>query len=470
MKQKLLLFLILLASLIPLKAQIVKSYTINVEFFPKDAQMYNYPVSSESFMRANSTIQLSEITDSVVIFYLHGELKIDSVQSGNKNINYDFDKVLYNYDYSMIALKATVTSSDLVDENLTVFYSGFFNPSKAGALSNYMHINENSGVYLRGYGYSLWFPVFVEAGSNSYKSKFREITIKLPIGYKCIVGGELVKEKTDSVNYTAKWIPDFTDIMDIQCTARKFKLNMRDNVYVYYLTDRPSSEKVLEYAIELRELYSKNLKSIEESHPLFILEMPKYGDISSANVVGIQESIFNNFEEDIRSKLTIAHELVHPYVKIPVTKENPFYAFVIEGFPSFFQAYALKRIEGEKYNIDEVMIELENNYLEKRQTGKTRRGNVLPVEKAILNIKYDEIGKYKDRFVLRDRVWLFFYDIWNKMGDEKFDKFLKKLFAFNTINYKIFEELILNYLNDYKEKLNIWLNTTDYPEDIRIAH
>ena len=116
------------------------------------------------------------------------------------------------------------------------------------------------------------------------------------------------------------------------------------------------------------------------------------------------------------------------------------------------------------------MIELENNYLEKRQTGKTRRGNVLPVEKAILNIKYDEIGKYKDRFVLRDRVWLFFYDIWNKIGDEKFDKFLKRLFAFNTINYKIFEELILNYLNDYKEKLNIWLNTTDYPEDIRIAH
>jgi hypothetical protein len=55
------------------------------------------------------------------------------------------------------------------------------------------------------------------------------------------------------------------------------------------------------------------------------------------------------------------------------------------------------------------------------------------------------------------------------MGDEKFDKFLKKLFEFNTINYKNFEELILNYLNDYKEKLNIWLNTTDYPEDIRIV-
>jgi hypothetical protein len=186
--------------------------------------------------------------------------------------------------------------------------------------------------------------------------------------------------------------------------------------------------------------------------------------------VGVSEKNFSSFDDGLISKLTIAHELVHPYVEIPVSIKNPFYAFVVEGFPSFFQVYALKRIDGESYDLDKVMRGIEKSYLEKRRTGKTRRGNKLPVEKPILKIEYNEIGSYKDRFVLRDRVWLFFYDIWNQMGDDNFDKFLKELFLLNSINYENFEELILKYLPDYGEKLNIWLNTTDYPGELRLVN
>ena len=257
--------------------------------------------------------------------------------------------------------------------------------------------------------------------------------------------------------------------MDIQCTARKFNLNTKENVYVYYFNDKSSCAKILKFSIGLRKLYSQNLKQIDASDPLYIMEMPKYGDISSGNVVGISEELFNKFETDIRSKLTIAHELVHPYVKIPVTKENPFYAFVIEGFPSFFQTYALKRIDGENYKLTEIMKNVEKGYIEKRKTGKTPRGNFLPEEKAILNISSEEIGIYKDKFVLNDRVWLFFYDIWMQMGDDNFDMFLRELFSLNSISYEGFEKLILKYLPDYKGKLNMWLNTTDYPDKIRIV-
>jgi len=66
-------------------------------------------------------------------------------------------------------------------------------------------------------------------------------------------------------------------------------------------------------------------------------------------------------------------------------------------------------------------------------------------------------------------VWLFFYNIWNQMGDEKFDMFLKELFLFNAIDYETFEELVLKYIPDYKKKLNTWLNTTDYPDEIKIT-
>ncbi|MCW8824699.1 MAG: hypothetical protein OQK63_11435 [Ignavibacteriaceae bacterium] len=466
---KLLIGLFLISPPLYLQAQTVKSYEINAEFFPDDAQMYNSPVSPEAFMRANSFVEFSEITDSVIVFYLHGELNIDSILSGNKNINYSDEKVLYGYDYSRVALKVIVRTSDVDKNNLNVFYSGFFNPSKVGAISNYMHINKNSGVYLRGYGYSLWFPVFAEAYQSSYKADFRKITVQLPREYKCIVGGELLEEKIDNSTYTAIWKPGLTDILDIQCTARPYQLNTTDNVYVYYLDNQISSEKILEYAIGLRKLYSQNLKSIDNALPLFIMEMPRYGDISSGNVIGISEEIFNTFENDIRSKSLIAHELVHPYVKIPVTKENPFCAFVIEGFPSFFQVYALKKMEGDAYDAKGKMMKVEEGYLEKRKTGKTWRGNTLPVEKPILEIKFDEIGLYKDKFVLNDRVWLFFYSIWNKMGDEEFDRFLKELFSFNSINYNSFEELVVKYIPGFAPELNTWLNTTDYPDEIKIV-
>lgn len=466
--KKLLIGLFIIANSLYLQAQTVSSYEINAEFFPDDAKMYGDPVSPEAFMRANSVIDFEEITGSEIVFYLHGELKIDSILTGNNKIDYTNEKVLYDYNYSEVALKVTVRSSEVIQKILHVFYSGFFNPSKAGSLSNYMHINKNTGVFFRGYGYSLWFPVFIESSQDSYKADFKEVTIKLPEDYKCIVAGNLIQEFTENSIYTAVWEPGFTDIFDVQCTAQKYQLNTKDNIRVYYLDNKSSSDKILDYVIKLKKLFSQNLKNINDTLPLFIMEMPRYGNISSSNVVGISEKLFNSFENNIRSKLTIAHELVHPFVDIPVSIDNPFCAFVVEGFPSFFQMYAMKKISSDVYNIKDKIRKVEESYLEKRKTGKTRRGWTLPVEKAILKITFDEIGTYKDKFVLNDRVWLFFYNIWDQMGDEKFDSFLKELFLFNSINYENFEELVLRYIPDFKEKLNIWLNTTDYPDELRI--
>ena len=119
--------------------------------------------------------------------------------------------------------------------------------------------------------------------------------------------------------------------------------------------------------------------------------------------------------------------------------------YSIEGFPSFFQAYALERTtDCDVYDLNERMKQVEESYIQKRETGKNRRGNKLPTEKAILQISFDEIGSYKDEFVLNDRVWLFFYDLWRQMGDSLFDGFLRELFSFQFIDYKKFEALAKN--------------------------
>ena len=454
-----------------LQAQKVDSYEISAEFFPEDAQMYNNPVSPDAFMRAYSTVKFADLNGDELIFYLHGELDIDSVLADHKKIESKSEQVLFYYSYNMVALKVTISSTDVIaDKEIRIYYSGFINPSRARGLSDYMFVDRTKGVFLRSYGYSLWFPIFIQSDQDSYDVDFKKVTVKLPADFKCIVAGELVDEYVENDIYTAVWKPGITDITDIQCAAQRYQIVSKENVFVYYISDKSNGEKILDYAIQLKELYSKNLRAVNEAVSLYIMEMPRYGDISSGNVVGVSEKNFSSFDDGLISKLTIAHELVHPYVEIPVSIKNPFYAFVVEGFPSFFQVYALKRIDGESYDLDKVMRGIEKSYLEKRRTGKTRRGNKLPVEKPILKIEYNEIGSYKDRFVLRDRVWLFFYDIWNQMGDDNFDKFLKELFLLNSINYENFEELILKYLPDYGEKLNIWLNTTDYPGELRLVN
>ncbi len=451
-------------------AQIVESYEVNAEFFPNDAQMWGYAVSPDAFMRANSIVELRGSVENEVNFYLHGELKIDSILENGRRIEYSATKEFYPYDYSSIALKVTIEAVP-DSRKINIHYSGFFNPSRARALSNYMRINRNEGVYLRAYGYSLWFPVFIESNEQSYEANFKSVNVKLPLNFRALVVGELIEEYENNDNYHATWKPGLMDITEVQCSAGEYNIVEKNNVVVYHYDNEGSKQnagKILDYVIELKQLFSDKLIQTDNDIPIYINEMPKYGDISSENVVGIQTRVFNSFETDIYSKLTIAHELVHPYVQYPISRDNEFYALIIEGFPGFFQFYAAEKTIPDLFDMEEYMKGKEVQYLEYRRTGKTRRGNTLPKEKPILEITADEIGVYKDRFVLNDRVHLFMYDLWMKMGDEGFDSFLMQLFELQPADYSSFEKVVLNYLPGYKAKLNTWLKTTDYPESLRV--
>ncbi len=445
-----------------LNAQPVQSYKITAEFFPPDARMYDLPVAPDAFMRASAVIELREVSMDTIYFYLHGELTVDSILQDDRMVSFSMDKTLYYYDYAGIATKATLSSSDInPGKSFTIYYSGFFNPSGVRSLSDYMRINKNEGVFLRSYGYSLWFPVFLNSGEDGYAADFRQVTIRVPEKFRALVTGELISEQVDNHIMTAVWKPGITDIAEIQCTARDFDVMSRENVFIYHINNGANGRKILDYAITLKKIYSRHLRKVEQAVPLYIMEMPAYGNISSENVVGLTGGIFNDFEDELSSKLTIAHELVHPFVKIPISMNDPFYAFVVEGFPSFFQIYALKKLDAE-FDLKGYVKQLETTYLKKRQSGR------YPVEKAILFIRPDEIGTYKDKFVLNDRVWLFFYDLWIRMGAQKFDEFLGRLFQFDKIDYNKFKDLILKFIPDYQDRLDIWLNTTKYNEDMYV--
>jgi len=468
--KRLLFGIVLTLNIYTTQAQQINDYTIDAHFFPKDAQMWGYSVSNKSFMKGSANITFSELAVDTLTFYLHGELKIDSIKSKNKNLKYTSDKVLYNKDYSLIGLKTKIIAPDTIkDKTITIFYSGFMKPSRVRSLSDYMRINKEEGVFLRGYYYSPWFPVFEQVNNDNYAANFKKITVKLPKHFKAIISGQLLNESIKGEVYTAIWEPGIHKISSIQCTAREYRTISKDNISVYYISDPQSGEQIIDYTQKLKALFYSNFRKTKSASSLYIMEMPEYGNISSQNVIGISSNLYKKFNTDLHSKLTIAHELVHPYVQIPIAKENPFSALITEGFPSFFHLYGLKRItKNEDFDLNQYMKRVEKSYITKKQTGKDRKGNLLPTEKPILNISFDEIGQYKDLFILSDRVRLFLYHLWTKMGDKNYDQFLKELFQLNSINYKIFESLVSKYIPNYDDDLNIWLNTNHYPTSLQI--
>lgn len=459
-KVSLILLVLVISPRLP--AQTVKTCEITAEFFPADAAMYDNPVAPDAFMRAESKIELDSVRKDSIFFYLHGELVVDSILQNRARIPYTSRQVMYAYDYSMVALKTVLAGQSLkTDQPLEIYYSGFFNPSRARSLSDYMRINLHEGVFLRAYGYSPWFPVFQEPGTDIARAFFKHVVIHLPEKFRAVVCGEKTDERVTDNTRTVVWEPGLTEITEVQCTARDYEILNESNISIYHVRNDVNAAKILAFAVRLKKLYEDNLRKKVSSAPLRILEMPEYGNISSDNVIGLTTEIFRDFEHDVRSRLTVAHELVHPYVRIPVALDNPFYALVIEGFPSFFQVWALKRLD-KTFDLRSYMKNREKQYIGRRESGKP------PAEKPVLQIRPDEIGTYKDRFVLNDRVWLFFYDIWQQMGDNRFDEFLNELFRLDHIDYNLFESVVVKYLPQYRDRLNTWLNTTIFTENMYI--
>ncbi len=451
-------------------AQQVESYSIELEFFPEDAQMWGYKVASQNFVRGNATCKLSEPLNAKTHFFLHGELKIDSISSDYGLLDYESGKEYYEDDYSLIGRKTIFNLPESQEINeVRIYYSGFLSASRSRSLSDYMRADEREGVFLRSYWYSIWFPLFPDEEGDSYSSDFRSVRVTTPEKFLTIVGGEMTKETVENSLRTTEWSLGKADISSLQITSRPFSVLTNEEQLIYYVGDQNKARGILDFCSSLEKVYQEDFRKPDQKGQLYIVEMPEYGDIASGNMIGISEKVFNDFENDDYSKRTIAHEMVHPYVQIPLERNNEFYALVIEGFPSFFHLYAMSKVADLKgFDIRALMLNTEASYMKKKESGLDRRGNPLPEEKPILEISAEEIGNYKDRFILSDRVKLFLYHLWIRMGDKRFQVFLRELFDLDSLDYSKLESLVETKIPGFEKDLNTWLRTNDYPENFRI--
>jgi hypothetical protein len=438
----------------------VASYTIDVTYLEEVPGIE---------ARAEVSFVSGAALPQTLVFFLHGELWVDEVRIDGEPAEVAQDLVFYTSDYSAVARRARIdVTGRKAPETLSIRYSGKLNPSVVQAPSNYMRVDA-TGVFLRSYHYSIWFPTFQDAGKDTYPVDF-DVTVHTPKDFVAVVTGKRLKERVVDGKRISRWRSPQDDPFNIQLTARPFELLREGGFHLYFLRDaesRATAEEILRYSARLEKFYQANYRTRGEDAQLHVVEMPRFGDISSGNMVGISERIWRSFEPASYSGRTLAHELVHPYVQIPLPRDNELYALVVEGFPSFFHLPAMAEIVGSEFYL-QILKRTEDGYLERRLTGLDRRNNPLPTEKPLLALTADDIGTYKDRFVLNDRARLFCNWLRTRMGVETFGEFTRALFARESMNTNQFIALIEDYLPDSGDDLNQWLNTTEYPPHFQL--
>jgi hypothetical protein len=440
----------------------VASYRLEAEFMPAEARMAG---------TARIVFDEAEHPLGQAAFYLHGELRVKSVRAGDRDLEFSQEVVFYPYNYAGVAVEVGVDLSALsAGEVLTVVYEGYFNPSRATANSNYMRIDD-TGVYLRSYGYSLWFPVFMPPGHEEYPVDFPEVTITTPAAYTAVVAGQRTGESVADGKRTSSWSAAGLSVFDIQCSARRWERLARGEVIIYHLQDEDShahAGPILEFAESALDFFARHYDAGADAGTTHVMQLPEFGDISSGNVSGISDESWLAFADQWWTQSLLAHEMVHPFTGRNIARSDPLWSFVIEGFPSYFHLPFLRESLGEDWYAKR-MDGIERDYLRKRETGLSRRGQPLPSEKPIDRITADELPDYKDTFVLSDRVLLFFDYLWRTMGRDAFLDLCRELCGRDRLTSDVIVTTIKHRHPGDDTGIDLWLSSTEYPSWMRRA-
>jgi len=308
----------------------VADYILDVRFELAEARLEG---TADILFRADE-FPLAKTT-----FYLHGELLVESLHVGDRAVKFTLEQVIYEFDYSMVATKVTFDLSELrPDQRITVVYGGYCNPSKVRAESDYMRI-DTTGVFLRSYAYSIWFPIFMPPRQDEYFVDFSSVTLSTPAEFPAVLTGRRVTDHVEGDRRLSVWQAEGVSVFDAQCSARRWDVLGEDIVQVYHLPDDDSRERaagILAFARQAIEFFSGKYSAGTGAETSYVMQMPRYGDISSGNVSGISDESWLEFDGDWVSKYLLAHELVHPYTGRQIPRDDPMWCFVVEGFPSYF--------------------------------------------------------------------------------------------------------------------------------------
>jgi hypothetical protein len=442
-------------------AAVVRDYQLEATFLPDESRMLG---------RAFITFHAGQPAGGAAVFYLHGELGVDSVKAGGTGVAFEQRPVFYDYDYSLVATRVELALTRPVS-TIEVWYSGYFHPSKARSPSDYMRI-DSDGVFLRAYGYSLWFPVFLESESDDVVAEFSAVTLRTPAAFTPVFVGTRTGERFEDGQRITTWTAPATSVFAAQCTAQRYEVLGDGTYFLYHYADSlsvASAKAIMAIATDLNREFGSCYRKGRAASQFHLMEMPRYGDISSDNVTGLTYWTWQSFTTDANAQRALAHELVHPYTDVPIARSDSLFSLVVEGFPSYFHLPVLARRLGDDF-YNRFLGWMEALYHDKREKGVDRRGNPVPAEQPLLAISADELSTYKDEFVLSDRALLFLNWLYARMGEARFCKFTSEMLNQPTLTTRRLRDLVERSLPGSRPDLDTWLATTEYPERFHFKH
>jgi len=342
--------------------------------------------------------------------YLHPELSVITVASRDGlPLDYETKAVAHDWSYTKsfaahsIELAEPIAAGDT--QLLHLSYQGSFSPSSLRSPSDFMRI-DRKGAYLRGLGYSLWFPVTVRDGIDS--SADFHIQLDVPSEWTGVAFGNLERAEHSGKRSISWWSTQSPfKLVQAQLFASPFEIHEGKYLSVFASQGNSrSAHKLINFGDRLLEFFAGNYGSTDGISRYFVVETCPYGCIASGNVIGLSPDVFQRIgisDIDFETYDLIAHELVHGFVTPLIDRTAPGAALLLEGFPSYFHVPAVTDVLGDNYCkwfFRRAWISYRDGV--EQQMGSSRDPSI-PIDKPLLDIEIGEIPYYKDRFLLSDK-------------------------------------------------------------------
>jgi hypothetical protein len=436
------------------------AYEIDASFDPNGATF-----------KARSTVKFAPRTFvDTFAFDLHSELQVTRVKAGGADLQCKQDIVFYPDNYSMTANEVTCPARGIdLESGVEITYEGMINRSIARGMSEYYR-GDSTGLYMRGWPSVLWMPIFLTNGMSFPSAPSTHVLLRAPKDFTSIMAGTYLRHSIEGDQAVDEWRADGLTYYDLQYAAHRYKRLDTPGLTVFSFDDTASLQAGRAIAGFARGVVQR-YHQLYRDHPsggetTYIEELPKFGDIASGNVFGVQEERWRLFDLNSKSAVTLAHELVHPFVQMPTPTGDPLYALSIEGAPSYFMIPVVAELRGGR-DYDDRLDDVQRKYLERRKPGAKDDDGPLPPEKPLFAMNASDVGIYKDRFVLADRALLFWDYMRRAMGTTAFDAWIRDITNARRMTAADFYRSISRHAPKLIADAHLWLETSDYPQRFR---
>lgn len=444
------------------------SYDLHVKVWADEIPIQ---VEAKLEVRNSDSIPLTHLT-----LHLHTELSVISAfgQDGNP-IEVETRVSAHDWSYTKalsshsLTLPEPIASGDT--QTLHLSYEGSFSPSSLRSPSDFMRI-DRGGAYLRGLGYSLWFPVTVRDGID-LASHFH-IQLDVPSEWKGVAFGDMEQAEHLGKRNVSWWRSQSKfRLLQAQLIASPLEIIEGGSLSVFALQgSSKSAQKLIEFGDRILHFFARNYGTSDRTSRTYVVETCPYGCIASGNVIGLSPEVFRRVESaDINFETydLIAHELVHGFVTPLIDENSPGAALLLEGFPSYFHVPAATDALGTIYYewfFRRAWLNYRDGAKLQMQVGDAPS---IPIDKPLLEIGIDEIPHYKDRFLLSDKFPILLDRLRQITGSSAFFAACGEFFHYAATQHvaisDFFHTLEVHSRKDLSEFCARWFSSTELLPD-----